>query len=322
MDPLQFFTASRLVVVAGKGGVGKTTVSAVMARAAADCGLRVLAVELEGKAALGELLGGDGPLPAEEVTLVDGLGPDGTGSIRGRTLTASSALTEYLDTHGLRRVSKRLVTTGIVDLVATAAPGVDDLLVLGKLKQIERGAPDIDRDTDLVVVDGPAAGHAITFLMAPAGLADAAASGPINTQARDVLEMLGDPARCQVLLVTLPETTPVNELIETAEALENRVGVHLGPVVVNGVDLGDAIPDPDDVPAGELPKGRDGAALRDAARFRNQRRARQDQELERLAGRLALPLLRLPLIATAGITAGDVVDIATALTDEIGGVAG
>jgi anion-transporting ArsA/GET3 family ATPase len=318
LDPLQFFTASRLVVVAGKGGVGKTTVSAVMARAAADCGLRVLAVELEGKAALGELLGGDGPLPVDEVTLAEGLGPAGTGTIRARTLTASSALTEYLDTHGLRRVSKRLVTTGIVDLVATAAPGVDDLLVLGKLKQIERGAPDID----LVVVDGPAAGHAITFLMAPAGLADAAASGPINTQARDVLEMLGDSARCQVLLVTLPETTPVNELIETAEALENRVGVHLGPVVVNGVDLGDDVPDPHDVPAGELPKGRDGTALREAARFRNQRRARQHQELDRLGGRLALPLLRLPLIATAGITAGDVVDVAAALTDEIRGLDG
>lgn len=318
MDPLQFFTASRLVVVAGKGGVGKTTVSAVMARAAADCGLRVLAVELEGKAALGELLGGDGPLTTEEVTLAENLGPTGTGSIRGRTLTAPGALTEYLDTHGLRRVSKRLVTTGIVDVVATAAPGVDDLLVLAKLKQIERGADDID----LVVVDGPAAGHAITFLMAPAGLADAAASGPINTQARDVLELLGDPARCQVLLVTLPETTPVNELIETAEALENRVGVHLGPVVVNGVDLGDDVPDPDDVPAGELPKGRDGAALLEAARFRNQRRARQHQELDRLAGRLALPLLRLPLIATAGITAGDVAGIAAALTDEIRGLAG
>jgi hypothetical protein len=70
-------------------------------------------------------------------------------------------------------------------------------------------------------------------------------SGPIHTQALDVLELLGDPARCQVVLVTLPETTPVNELVETAYALEERVGVQLGPVVVNGVDEGDDAGVPD-----------------------------------------------------------------------------
>ena len=59
--------------------------------------------------------------------------------------------------------------------------------------------------------------------------------GPINAQAADVLELLTDPARCQVVLVTLPEETPVNELVETAFSLEDEVGVSLGPVVVNGL---------------------------------------------------------------------------------------
>ena len=59
--------------------------------------------------------------------------------------------------------------------------------------------------------------------------------GPINAQARDVLELLTDPERCQVVLVTLPEETPVNELVETAYSLEDEVGVSLGPVVVNGL---------------------------------------------------------------------------------------
>ena len=59
--------------------------------------------------------------------------------------------------------------------------------------------------------------------------------GPINTQAVDVLELLTDPERCQVVLVTLPEETPVNELVETAFNLEDQVGVGLGPVVVNGL---------------------------------------------------------------------------------------
>ena len=75
------------------------------------------------------------------------------------------------------------------------------------------------------MLDAPAAGHAITFLQSANGLLDAVDVGPINTQARDVVEMLSDPARTQVVLVTLPEETPVNELVETAFALEDRVGV-------------------------------------------------------------------------------------------------
>ena len=141
MDPLQFFAASRLLVVAGKGGVGKTTVTAVLARAAAESGLRVLVIDVEGKAGLAGLLGGgpDDVLPYDETVLGDGLGPEGTGRISGRTITAGRALIEYLDDHGLRRVSKRLADTGVLDIVSTAAPGIEDILVLGKVKQLERG---------------------------------------------------------------------------------------------------------------------------------------------------------------------------------------
>jgi arsenite/tail-anchored protein-transporting ATPase len=68
----------------------------------------------------------------------------------------------------------------------------------------------------------------------------------VRSQATDVLELLHDPDRCQVVLVTLPETTPVNEVVETAFALEDKVGVQLGPIVVNAVDIGPEPPDPDD----------------------------------------------------------------------------
>src|SRR5205807_6225031 len=88
---------------------------------------------------------------------------------------------------------------------------------------------------DLILLDAPAAGHAITFLLAARALLDAVRVGPINTQAREVLELLTDAERCEVILVTLPEETPVNELIDTAFHLEDRVGVNLGPVVVNGL---------------------------------------------------------------------------------------
>ena len=146
-------------------------------------------------------------------------------------ISAPAALEEYLREHGFGRVAKRLSTSGVIDVVATAAPGIDDIVVLGKIKQLERSG-----DWDVIVVDGPAAGHAITFLTSAAGLHDAVRGGPVRSQADDVLELLDDPARCQVVLVTLPETTPVNEVVETAYALEDRVGVHLGPVVVNDVD--------------------------------------------------------------------------------------
>ena len=99
--------------------------------------------------------------------------------------------------------------------------------------------------------------------------------------------MLADPARCQVVLVTLPETTPVNECIDTAYALEERVGVQLGPVVVNAVDQGDALP------AAEAPAG---SGLRAAAEFRNARRSLHAREMARLSDQLALPQLVLPQV--------------------------
>jgi anion-transporting ArsA/GET3 family ATPase len=302
--PLQSFTASRLAIVAGKGGVGKTTVTAALARAAAEQGLRVLVVDVDGRPGLVDLLCDSIPDDAERTlgyedrVLVDGLGPTGSGRVSGRSIEASTALVEYLDTHGMRRVSKRLVSSGVVDVVSTAAPGIDDLLVLGKIKSIERS------DTyDFIVVDGPAAGHAITFLMAASGLYDAIGSGPIHTQADEVLGLLRNPERCQVILVTIPEETPVNETIETAFALEDRVGVQLGPVVVNALDTdGRRVPDPDTV---DLRAEPDARALADAARFRRRRATDQATQVERLAASLPLPQVHLPAVFTAGLTAED-----------------
>ena len=85
------------------------------------------------------------------------------------------------------------------------------------------------RRHDLVLVDAPASGHAISFLRAPRVLLDLAGAGPIHHQAREASAMLRDPARAQVALVTIPEETPVTETIETAYALEEDVGVALAP---------------------------------------------------------------------------------------------
>lgn len=293
-SPLPSLTAAKVVVVAGKGGVGKTTVTAAIARAAAMSGRRVLVIELDGKPTLEAVLP---ERPDQELSVLH--------------LSAPAALEEYLNDHGFRRVAKRLNKSGVIDMVGTAAPGIDDVVLLGKIKQLERTG-----GYDLIVVDGPAAGHAVTFLTSAGGLAEAARGGPVRAQADDVLELLADPDRCATVLVTLAETTPVNETVETAFALEDRVGVGLGPVVVNAVDRGAALPDAESVDSALA--GVDAhiaAALRAAAAFRRSRRAIETDALALLSGRLPLPQVHLPFVATAGLDAADIDRLAEALLE-------
>ena len=222
-----------------------------------------------------------------------------------RHISASTSLEEYLLDHGFRRIAKRLTKTGVIEVIGTAAPGIDDLVVLGKIKQLERSG-----EWDLIVVDGPAAGHAVTFLTTPAGLRDAVSSGPVAEQAEDVLAMLADPARCSIVLVTLPESTPVNELLETASAIRCRVGAGLGPVVVNRLDEGPEPPDPADVDFGRATVQIDDA--RAAAAFRRERIAVQADELARVTDEFTT-VIRLPWRPVADLGPTDIADLAAAL---------
>jgi len=313
LDPATFFAQSRLVIVAGKGGVGKTVVTAALARAASLAGHSALVVEVEGSSGLGGHFGRP-PLTYDEVELL-AAGADGTeGWVRGRAVTADAALLEYLREHGLARVSKRLLASGVLDVVSTAAPGLRDILVLGKVKALER-----EGGADVVLLDAPAAGHAITFLLSARGLLDAINVGPINAQARDVLELLTDPSRCQVMLVALPEETPVNELVDTAFHLEDRVGVALGPVVVNALlpATGDLAVDPTTAAAeaGVTLRPGEADALAAAAAFRRDRSAMQAEQLARLAEALPLPQLHLPFLFSASLGPAELDVLARALLD-------
>jgi anion-transporting ArsA/GET3 family ATPase len=295
MDVASFCRQSRVLVVAGKGGVGKTTMTAALARMACRVGLSVLVVELEGKTGLPAAFGHEGPLRYEETLLAQG-----PGSVRARRITPDDALLEYLADHGMKRVSKRLVSSGALDVVATAIPGIRDILVLGKVKSLEVGGA-----ADLILVDAPATGHAMTFLSSAQGLLDAARSGPVRTQAADVVEMLTDPRRCQVTLVTVPEEMPVNEVVEAAFALEDRIGVNLGPVVVNGC-LPDepALARPPEEAAAEVGMVLEPAvaeALARAAEFARHRRAGQEEQLARLAEQLPLAQLRTRFLFDAAV---------------------
>src|SRR3954454_4127270 len=167
MELAEWCSSSRVIIVAGKGGVGKTTTAAALAVAAARIGRKGLLVELEGKSGLTSLVGfetlsGEGEVYPGVTVL---------------PLAADEALIEYLETHGLGRMSKRLVNSGALGIVATAVPGVEEILALGTSK-----APRRARSADVIVVDGPAAGHAVTFLLSPKGLLDAVRVGPVLAQ--------------------------------------------------------------------------------------------------------------------------------------------
>ncbi len=301
MELAHFCSTSRVVIVAGKGGVGKTTVTATLAVAAQRSGMSVLIVEVEGKSGLPTAFG-VGALGYDEIDLAP--------RIRGRCLTPDAALRDWLENNGLKRISKRLVQTGALDVIATAVPGMKDILVLGKVKSLEQ-----QRAADLIIVDAPAAGHAITFLTSAQGLLDAVSVGPVRKQAADVVELLSDPARCRVLLVTLPEETPVNEVVDTAFAIEDRVGVKLGPVVVNGV----YDPLPLDAAAATAAAAQADAELLDvfvsdreahdlaaAAAFRAERAVIQSAQADRCAERLPLPQIRLPFVFSSEIGVGEI----------------
>lgn len=314
MDTFDFARRNRLIIVAGKGGVGKTTVSAALATIAARAGLRVVLAAVDSAAGLLGLVDrgpGDPPLGYEPVRVITD--PSG-GWVDVRVITSDQALLEWLGAKGLRRLAGRLASTGTLDVISTAAPGIEDILVLGRIKAlVNEGAQ------DLIVLDAPASGHAITFLQSASGLVDAAAVGAIREQAAAVQELLRDHDRCEVVSVTLAEETPVSELLETTDLLEDRVGLALGPVVVNQLLPAVGVTSREEArilrTAGV--DAATGAAVTAALAHRRTRVAGQQRQLDRLAAALPLRQLHLPALPTVGLTGIDRERLADALTDAL-----
>lgn len=279
MDLAQFLTASRVLIVAGKGGVGKSTVAQTVASVAAEAGLSVLLVRI-------------GVL-ADESRQDESKKPKFAGAVKHLTLEPGDALSEYLSTRGLGLVTRQLSSLGIVDVVASAAPGIDDLLVLGKIKQLAR-----DGSQDLLVVDGPPAGQALSLLRAPVSLGRAVLAGPIRQQADEVRAMLADVTACRLMLVTTPELTPVMELVDTAFDLEDELGVHLSPLIVNRCDL-DELPAATDV----LRQACHTESQRAALEYRLTRRQRQILAMDELRQRVPLQRIVLPDVADSNSSA-------------------
>ena len=218
-------TAARLAIVSGKGGVGKTTVAAALALAAARAGKRVLLIEVEQREGLAPLFG-HAAIGYEEKALAP--------NVTGLSVIPDEALVEYLYLfYGIRYVGRVLKGSKAIEFATNIAPGLRDILLIGKIKEAERRRAAGQYAYDLLVLDAPPTGRLPRFLEAPRSIVELVRSGPIRQQAQGVLDMISDPKRTQVVLVTLPEDMPVRETAEAAETL-GKMGVSLGPVVVNG----------------------------------------------------------------------------------------
>jgi anion-transporting ArsA/GET3 family ATPase len=217
----------RLLIVTGKGGVGKSTVAAALALAGASTGRRTCLVEVEGRQTFSRLF---------STQAWDFTEREFRPGLWGLSIDADASLREYLAMfYGAKRLSRIVSNSSAVEFATTAAPGIKDVLLIGKVKEIERRRDADGRfHYDLIVLDAPPTGRIVNFLRAPDATTELVNIGPIRDQAQTVIDMLLDPRRTHVQLVTLLEEMPVQETIESAAAL-TELGVTLGPVAVNRV---------------------------------------------------------------------------------------
>jgi anion-transporting ArsA/GET3 family ATPase len=304
--------------------VGKTTGAAALALVAAREGRRVCIAEVEAKNTLSRLFGA-GDLSYEPSELA----PD----VFGMNIVPEEALAEYLRVqYRMRRISSAFTTTHFVDYITTAAPGLKDILTLGKIWYLEQDRG-VQEGFDTIIVDAPAAGHMLTFLSAPMGLSDALRIGPVRRQSDWLVEMLRDPARARVHLVTLAEEMPVRETLETSQTLDDRLGVPQGAVFANAIYT-ELFTAKDQERIEPMTEGRDRDVLvKEAAEvglrldeedvetllgyagFLNARRAIQAGYLTRLREETDHPVVELPFLFSAGLALPDIENLADVIEE-------
>lgn len=218
----------RLHIVTGKGGTGKTTVAGALALALASGGKRVLVCEVEGRQGIASLFD-VAPLPYGERRIA--VGPD-NGEVFALAVDAESALLEYLDMfYRLGRAGKALDRFGVIDFVTTIAPGVRDVLLIGKVYEATRRREHGKPAYDAVVLDAPPTGRIARFLNVNTDVAGLAKMGPIRHQADSIMELLKSPTT-RVHVVSSLEEMPVQETLDGIAQL-GLIGLPVGAVIVN-----------------------------------------------------------------------------------------
>jgi len=218
----------RLLFVTGKGGTGKTTVSAALGLAAARAGKRTLVCEVAEQERIGEAFGID-EVAYSETRLADGLYAFSVDPDRAREEWVRYQLPGPLA--GLLNASR------LFGYLAAAAPGLAELVTIGKvweLAQLQRKAKG-GAAYDLVIVDSPATGHGLAMLRAPRTIGDIARVGPIHNQAYKIHRFLSDERTTGAIAVTLPEEMPVSETLDLEERLGEEMEMGLGAVIVNAL---------------------------------------------------------------------------------------
>jgi Mrp family chromosome partitioning ATPase len=309
----------RFVVISGKGGVGRTTIAATLARAAATAGKRVLLAEAAATDRLGRMFGQPEPLGPTITTLAP--------NIDGVNITPQSSIHEY----GLKVLRSELVTRAVFDNRAVrsllgAIPGLDAYALLGKAwfhtTELSDGRPRYD----LVVFDGPASGHAALMLRIPQAILNVMPKGPLAGDARAIKDLLQDPERAALVIVTLAEDLPAREARELAAQARGPLAIPLGPLIVNALPT-EALsaPSVDAVLSAWMQqRGANAtsgdanlrATLRLAAGVRAHREA-ADRVLDGLKRDPGLPMYTLPRIPTAEIGPAIVAELTPHLAAQI-----
>ena len=310
----------RLLFFTGKGGTGKSTIAAAAALFAARHGKRVLIVDVDAKQTVADLF---------EHAPVGFVGERVHPGVVAMAMDTEKSLREYL------KLNLRVPVVGRIgplarafDFVATAAPGVREILTVGKIMWEVREAIAGRADHDIVIVDAVASGHVIAQLNAAQTIRDLADVGPLRHQTDWMIEIINDPAMTSVNIVTTPEEMPVVETIELVARLRTETSVPLGAVVVNRV-LPELFTHDDEIRFRELAMpavrrivedriGQGTRAVFDGARQAVAMRRSRSEHLDHLRANVDLDLLFVPhqFGALHGVRTLSV--IAQALADEIG----
>ena len=301
----------RVVLVTGKGGVGKTLVAGLLAVRAARAGMRTVLCETFGAQQVGWLFGvtTHGYAPTQ-------LAPN----LSTLSVTSEASLEEYLlRVLKFRTLYDLVFRNRVMGPFMDAVPGLHDLMQVGKVWDLERtAAPRGGRAWDLIVVDAPATGHGLTMLDSPRAMMDMMVAGPFHDNARAIAELVEDPARTGIVLVSLPEEVPVRET-EDLWARLGRFRPSVCGVVLNGVERA-ALPDPahyarvrGSLATGANAAGLDAIALADQALARVEQTRDARRRLAVLVGEGRSPaLVELPRLAQAP-SASELATLARAL---------
>jgi anion-transporting ArsA/GET3 family ATPase len=224
---MQALLDRRLIVVTGKGGVGKSTIAAALGTLAAGAGRRTTIVEVGGQSRMAELFGRRASEPGEETRLRAGLS--------ALTIDPDQALLDWVQELGGRVSSRVLASSGTFQYFAAAAPGAREIVTMIKIWRLAGGRRSGRSGGDLVIVDAPATGHALGMLRSPETFGRIARVGPIVRDTSHVRELLADPARSAYVAVAQGTEMAVTETLELQDGLEAAVGRGLDAVVLNAL---------------------------------------------------------------------------------------